>query len=71
MHQSIHDIANEIIPESAPTTIETSLYDLIAAIHEVVGPKDDDVVNAVVVHLLNSGRVKFANDPRNIEVVFP
>lgn len=71
MHRPIDDIANEIVPASAPTTIETSLYDLIASIHDVVGPEDDDLVNAVVVHLLNSGRVKFADDPRNIEVIFP
>ena len=42
---------------SSPLTIQTTLYDLIAAIRAEVGPDDDDAVTAVVVHLLQTHRV--------------
>ena len=35
-------------------TITTTLYDLIAAIRDVVGPGDDDLVVATTVHMLSS-----------------
>lgn len=44
------------------TTITTSLYDLVAAISAEAGPNEDDLVTATVVHLLQSGRVKFLGD---------
>ncbi len=44
------------------TTITTSLYDLVAAISDEVGPNEDDLMTATVVHLLQSGRVKFLGD---------
>jgi hypothetical protein len=37
-----------------PTCLATTLYDLIAAIQDVVGPEDDVLVVATVVHLLRS-----------------
>jgi hypothetical protein len=42
----------------AATAIETTLYDLIAALSAAVGP-DDDVLTAVVVHLLQTHRVMY------------
>ena len=39
---------------ATPTCPVTTLYDLIAAIQDVVGPEDDALVVATVVHLLRS-----------------
>lgn len=44
------------------TAITTSLYDLVAAISDEVGPNEDYLVTATVMHLLQSGRVKFLGD---------
>jgi hypothetical protein len=52
-------------------SIHTTLYDLIAAISEEVAPGEEHLVTATVVHLMNSGQVKFANDSREIRVVCP
>jgi hypothetical protein len=40
-----------------PTTIHTTLYNLIAALSAEVGPDEEDVLTATVVHLLNTHRV--------------
>lgn len=47
---------------SQSTTITTSLYDLIAAIGDEVGPNEEELVTATVTHILQSGRVKFLGD---------
>ena len=39
------------------TAIQTTLYDLLAALHAEVEPDEDAVVTAVVVHLLQTHRV--------------
>ena len=54
-----------------PNPIHTTLYDLIAAISEEVAPGEDHLVTATVVHLINSGQVKFADDSREVRVVCP
>jgi hypothetical protein len=55
----------------ATRTIHTTLYDLIAAINEEVAPQEDHLVTATVVHLMNSGRVKFTDDTRQLRAVCP
>lgn len=42
---------------SHSTAIHTTLYDLIAALSTEVGPDEEDVLTATVVHLLNAHRV--------------
>jgi len=42
---------------SSSTAIQTTLYDLLAALHAEVEPDEDAVVTAVVVHLLQTHRV--------------
>jgi hypothetical protein len=42
--------------EAATPTCLITIYDLVAAIQSVVGPEDDALVVAIVVHLLQSGR---------------
>ena len=41
------------------TTITTSLYELIEALQNEVGPEDDDLVVATVAYLLRSQCVRF------------
>lgn len=48
-------------PQSAPIT--TSLYALVEALQNEVGPENDDLVVATVMHLLRSHSIKFLRDP--------
>jgi hypothetical protein len=43
--------------EAAPATITTTLYDLLAALQEVVDPGEDALVVAIVVSMLRAGRL--------------
>jgi hypothetical protein len=43
--------------EDTSSRLMTTLYDLIAAIQDVVGAEDDTMVVATMVHLLQSGRL--------------
>jgi hypothetical protein len=47
-----------------PSCFTTTLYDLIAALQEGVGPDDDALVVATVVHLLRSGRLTWRRQAR-------
>jgi hypothetical protein len=51
------------------STIHTTLYDLIEALSQEVGPGEDHLVTAALVHLINSGRVKFVDDGRELRVI--
>ena len=44
--------------DTAPATITTTLYDLIAALQEVVEPGEDRLVVATVVSMLRAGRIR-------------
>jgi len=50
------------------TAITTTLFDLIAALHEEVGPDEEELVTAAVVHLCTSGRLRFLGTPTDYEV---
>jgi hypothetical protein len=54
---------------TTPECVETTLYDLIAALNEEVESGEEELVTAAVVHLLNSGRALFSRDRRVIKVV--
>ena len=43
--------------QATPARLTTTLYDLMAAIQDVVDPKDDALVVATMMHLLRSGRL--------------
>ena len=45
------------------TTITTSLYALIEALQNEVGPENDALVVAIVVYLLRSRHVRFLRNP--------
>jgi hypothetical protein len=49
-------------------TTYTTLYDLIEAISEQVAPDEDHLVTATLVHLINSGQVRFMDDPRALQI---
>jgi len=49
--------------------IRTTLYDLIVAINEVIGPDEEDLVPAVVAHLLRTYRVTGLGDLAGVQMV--
>jgi hypothetical protein len=53
----VESVETAVLEDTAPTTIITTLYDLIDAIQTAAGPHDDAIVVATVLHLLHSGRV--------------
>jgi len=54
---------------SESTPIETTLYDLIAAIAAEVGPHEEQVVTATVVHILNAYRVTCTGNRQGARLV--
>lgn len=56
-------------PASHSTAIHTTLYDLIAALSAEVGPEEEDVLTATVVHLLNAYRVTCTGDLEGYRLV--
>jgi hypothetical protein len=54
----------EVHEEATPSRLTTTLYDLIAAIQEVVGAEDDALVVTTVGHLLQSGRLTWRGQSR-------
>jgi hypothetical protein len=50
------------------TGIVTTLYDLIAALNDQHEPGEEDVTTAVVVHLCNTGNLRFLRVHGNCEV---
>jgi hypothetical protein len=59
---------SEVAP-SEPTTIETTLYDLIATIDAEVGPHEEDVMTATVVHFLNAHRITCTGNLKGFRIV--
>ena len=51
--------------------IVTTLYDLIAALYDSSAPGEEALVTTAVVHLLQSGRVKFLERPEVCEAAIP
>ena len=56
--------AMRIQPAETPTCLTTTLYDLIAALQDIVGPDDDALVVATVVHLVRAGRLTWGGKTR-------
>lgn len=63
----IHEIATVML--RARTTLETTLYDLIVVIREEIGPDEEYLVTPIIVHLLNSGQVKFVDGLQQRRVI--
>jgi len=56
--------AKGVRKEETPTRITTTLYELIAALQNVVDPDADALVVATVMHLLHSGQLTFVGQTR-------
>lgn len=57
------DTAGEMVMEAnTPATLTTTLYDLIAAVQDVVDPHNDTLVVATVQHMLRAGRATWGSD---------
>jgi hypothetical protein len=54
---------------SEPAKITTTLYDLVEALSAEVGPGEDHLVTAAVIHLINSGRARFVGSRKTLTVV--
>lgn len=52
------------------TAIQTTLYDLLAALQAAVRPDEDAVVTAVVVHLLQTHRVTCTDNQERYRLVW-
>lgn len=51
--------------ENSHLFIQSSLYELIEALNEVVGFKEDHLITGAVLDLMKSGKIQWAGD-RNI-----
>jgi hypothetical protein len=47
-----------------PPRLATTLYELLAALQDVVGPEEDALIVATVRHLLQSGRLTWLGEAR-------
>ena len=52
--------------EETPTTIHTTLYDLMSAMHDVAESGDEALVVPSVLYMLRSGRIAFLRDPDDL-----
>jgi hypothetical protein len=49
-------------PAAATASLQTTLYDVMAALQSAVEPNTDDFVVEIVVHWLRTGRLTFVRD---------
>ena len=54
--------------DAAPTTITATLYDLIAALQEVIDPGAEALVVATVLSMMRAGRLTWRNSTVALEV---
>jgi hypothetical protein len=57
MKTVLHDFSDTVRKSPEIMTIHTTLYDLSAALSAEVGPDEEDIVTAAVMHLLHTHRV--------------
>jgi len=57
-------VTTDAVVAARPPRLTTTLYELFAAIQEVVGPEEDALVVATVRHLLQSGRLTWLGEAR-------
>ena len=69
MKASVQAVPAGEVALSESTPIETTLYDLIAAIAAEVGPHEEQVVTATVVHILNAYRVTCTGNWKGFRLV--
>jgi len=57
-------VTTDEVVAARPPRLTTTLYELLAAIQDVVGPEEDALVVATVQHLLRSGRLIWLGEAR-------
>ena len=70
MDTPVHPSACLVRTAPSSTAIQTTLYDLLAALSAQVGPDEDAVVAAVVVHLLQTHRVTYTHNRKHYRLVW-
>lgn len=50
------------------TTVETTLYDLVSVLCDELEDEEEELILPILVHLLNSGRIKFIDGHRKYKV---
>jgi len=69
MKTSVQAVPVREVALSEPTPIQTTLYDLIAAIDAEVGPHEEDVMMATVVHFLNAYRITYTGNLKGFRLI--
>ena len=57
-------MATDGVGAERPPRLATTLYELLAALQDVVGPEADALIVATVRHLLQSGRLTWLGEAR-------
>jgi hypothetical protein len=70
MQQTQHAYSRLEPAQSDLAIISTTLGELIEAIDEVVEPDEDHLVTEVVLHLLDTGRIRFLNPKGELELLW-
>jgi hypothetical protein len=60
--------AKGVKQEETPTRLTTTLYELIAALQDIVAPDADALVVATVMHLLRAGHAHLRWEDENVSV---
>jgi hypothetical protein len=60
LQEAQHHNGVQSVSEDRPI-IQTTLYDLIAAVNETLNPNEDRIVTAIVMDLLNTGNARRVN----------
>ncbi len=56
-------VAESQPPSSSRNVIRTTLYDLVDAVNQAVGPEHEELVVAIVAHVLEKYQGKFVHQP--------
>jgi hypothetical protein len=59
---NVHTAAPGQMAAAGPTRLNTTLYDVISGLQTGLGPDKDNLVAAVIVHWLRSGRLTLARN---------
>src|SRR5262245_66604981 len=69
LYTLLQNFSGTVLKSPYPTTIHTTLYNLIAALSAEIAPDEEDVLTATVVHLLNTHRVTCTGDLQGYRLV--
>jgi hypothetical protein len=58
-----------VMQEKIPSTIKTTLYDLMIAMQDEIDPGEEGLVVVSVMRLLRSGRITFLRAPGELDCV--